>query len=187
MKHHHSHIALLLIAISITIFVWILYGYMHYAVNVSLGRALVAREAVKDEQAYKSQKQSLTSLYENTVTDRAKLASFFVADDKKVDFIEEIESFGDRIQAKVTLSDIVADDLATKPVGTLGKVSIRVDVVGSWSAVMRALMMAETLPYKSVVSGVRLDFAGMSDEIKNKSREWRLTFILETVSIRREI
>lgn len=187
MKHHHNHIALLLAALSITIFVWALYGYMHYAVNVSLSRALTAREAAKNEQTYKSQKQNLISLYEKTTEDRAKLISFFVADDEKVDFIEEIESFGDIVQAKVTLSDIVADDLATKPVGTLGKISIRVDVVGSWPSVMRALKMAETLPYKSSVSGVRLDFSGLSEETKNQKREWHATFVLETVSIRREI
>jgi hypothetical protein len=191
MKHHHNHIALLMIALSITIFVCALYGYMHYSIGVSLERALVAREAVKNEQIYKNQKQNLTSLYSDTVEDRAKLASFFVADDEKVAFIEKIESFGNTTQAKVTLSGIVADDLATAPIGTLGHISIHVDATGSWASVMRVLKLAETLPYKSSVSGVRVDVSGVSSDAqpvkdaKEPKREWRITFVLDTVSIRR--
>ncbi|OHA17215.1 MAG: hypothetical protein A3C79_02735 [Candidatus Taylorbacteria bacterium RIFCSPHIGHO2_02_FULL_45_28] len=187
MKHHHSHIALLMVALSITIFIFALYGYMHYAVGVSLDRALVAREAVKNEQVYKNQRQGLTSLYNDTIKDRAALPLLFVADDQKVEFIEKIESFGDTTNARVILSGIVADDLATSPVGTLGRISIRVDAVGSWASIMRVLKMAETLPYKSSVSGVRVDLSGDSPDAKEVKREWRVTFVLDTASIRRVI
>jgi len=111
----------------------------------------------------------------------------FVADDQKVEFIEKIESFGDTTNARVILSGIVADDLATSPVGTLGRISIRVDAVGSWASIMRVLKMAETLPYKSSVSGVRVDLSGDSPDAKEVKREWRVTFVLDTASIRRVI
>src|SRR3989344_2094153 len=157
MKHHHSHIALLMVALSITIFIFALYGYMHYAVGVSLDRALVAREAVKNEQVYKNQRQGLTSLYNDTIKDRAALPLLFVA------------------------------DLAASPVGTRGRISIRVDAVGSWASIMRVLKMAETLPYKTSVSGVRVDLSGDSPDAKEVKREWRVTFVLDTASIRRVI
>lgn len=181
---------MLLIAFSITVFVCALYAYMHYSIGVSLERALAAREAVKNEQIYKEQKAKLTSLYDETTHDRGQLASFFVADDQKVAFIEKIELLGDTTQAKVVLSGIVADDLATNPPGTLGRISVHVDAMGSWSSIMRVLKLAETLPYKSSVSGVRVDVTGgSSDEkgTKESKREWRLTFVLETVSIRRTL
>ncbi len=187
MKHHHSHIALLMIALAITLFVCALYGYMNYAIGASLDRALAAREAVKHEQIYSNQKQNLTKLYSDTADDRAALSSFFVADDQKVAFIEKIESFGGSTQAKVSLSNIVADDLATSPAGTLGRISIRVDAVGSWSSIMRVLKMAETLPYKSSVSGVRVDVSGPAPDAKDPKREWHLTFVLDTASIRRPL
>ncbi len=172
-----------MIALSITIFVCVLYGYLHYSIGTSLDRALAAREAVKKEQLYKDQKQNLTDMYTQTTKDRSSLSLYFVADDKKVAFIERIESFGSIAQAKVTLSGIVADDLATSPVGTLGRISMHVDTVGSWEAVMRVLKLAETLPYKSSVSAVRVDYTGMTDG-KNPKGEWRGSFILDTVSIR---
>ncbi len=183
MKHHHSHIALLMIALSITVFVCALYGYMQYAIGSSLDRALAAREAVKNEQVYNNQKQNLNALYNDTASDRAKLGLFFVADDQKVAFIEKIESLNVSTGAQITLSNIVADDLATSPVGTLGKVSLRVDAVGSWSSIMRVLRLVETLPYKTTVSGVRLDM--IAGDAKSQRTEWRITFALESISIRR--
>lgn len=181
MKHHKNYLALLMIALSITIFVCVLYGYLHYTIGVSLDRALAAREAVKKEQIYKSQKQNLTDTYTRTTKDRASLSSYFVADDKKVAFIERIESFGSIAQAKITLSGIVADDLATSLSGTLGRVSMHVDTSGSWASVMRVLKMAETLPYKSSVSAMRIDYSGGTEDPKGV---WRVSFVLDTVSIR---
>ncbi len=184
MIHHRNHVALLIIAVAITGLVGALYAYMHYAINASSARAIDARMAAQSERAYQDQRQSLTDLYTDTASDRARLATLFVADDQKVPFIEKIESFGTITQAKVTLSSIVADDLATSPVGTLGRVSMHVDATGSWSAVMRVLKMAETLPYKSSVTAVRLD---LTSGDKGAKREWRLSFALDAVSIRRAI
>lgn len=178
--------ALFMIALSVTIFVGALYGYMDYSIGTSLDRAITAREAVKNEQEYRNQKQNLNSLYNETATERLALGSFFVADDQKVSFIEKIESFGSATQAKVMLANIVADDLATSQPGTLGKISMRVDVSGSWASVMRVLKLAETLPYKSSVSAVRVDAAGVTDSKAGKV-EWHLTFIIDTVSIRRQL
>lgn len=186
MIHHRNHIALLIIAIAITLVVCALYAYMRYAIGSSLSRAAEARIAAQNEQTYQSQRQNLMGLYNDTQNNRAKLAGFFVADDQKVTFIEKIESFGATTQAKVVLGGIVADDLATSPVGTLGRMSMHVDATGSWSSVMRVLKMAETLPYKSSVTGVRVDVAS-AGEGKDAKRQWHVSFMLDAVSIRRAI
>lgn len=183
MKRQNNHTALLMFAIAITLVVYASYGYMYYSVGVSLDRALAAREAVRKEETYKMQGQSLRNVHDITESDRAKLGTFFVADDKKVSFIETLESLGENTGSKVTLSSIVADDLATSKPGTLGKVSIHVDVQGTWSSVMRTLLLAENLPYKVLVSGVRLDASGAPNE-KNSRQEWHASFVLDTVSIR---
>lgn len=183
MKKSHSHIILLMIAILTTIVVYGLYGYMYYTVNASLGRVFAAREAVQKEQSYKNQEQSLTDMYEKTVDDRARLRTFFVAHDEIIQYIEAIETIGKSADAEVTLSSINADDLATSKPGTLGKFSIAVEVRGLWSSVMRVLILAETLPYKVAISNVRIDRAGAALGTGGKP-EWRVNFLLETVSIR---
>lgn len=175
-----------MIAILVTISIYASYGYIYYAIGSSLTRALAAREAVKKEQIYKDQKQNLMDMYKQTINDRAELSTFFVADDQKVSFIEAIESFGNSTGAKVVLSGIVADDLATNKPGTLGKVSLHVDATGSWASVMRVLKLAETLPYKTSVGGVRVDYSGTSDS-KDPAKIWRISFVLDTASIRRTL
>lgn len=183
MKHHHSHILLFVIALSVTLFVYVLYGYMYYSVGRSLERVLVARGEVKKEQLYKDQGDTLVTLHEATVDDRAKLSTFFVSDSDKVLFIENIESLGSRIGSEVSISSILADDLATSPVGKRGHINMHVDVQGTWSSVMSTLVSAEDLPYKVTISNVRLDTSGIPDS-KNKKQMWRLSFILDAISIR---
>jgi len=184
MKHHHSQTALLFVAVSITLFVYGIFVYMYQMVDVSLAKALAARDEVKQEQAFKDQGKTLEKIYEATASDRAKLSSFFVDDDNKVSFIEMIESLGGQTGSIVSLGSISADDLSASSPGTQGHIVARVEVQGSWSAVMGTLVRAENLPYKSIVSTVRLDSVGISDS-KSSMNGWRLSFLLDTASIRK--
>lgn len=183
MKNHYNHITLLIVAFIVTAFVFVLYGYMYFVVGNSLDKALAAREEVKKEQAYKDQEKNSADLYEKTAKDRAKLSTFFVDDNNKVSFIEMIESLGDRTGSTITLSSIVADDLATSPVGTYGHIKINVDVQGSWASVMKTLILAENLPYMITIRTVRMDTSGTLDA-KNPKQSWKLSFTLDATSIR---
>ncbi|MDQ2932783.1 MAG: hypothetical protein M3Q80_00165, partial [bacterium] len=91
MKHPHSHVPLLVLAVSVTLFVFALYGYMYRTVDVSLNKALAAREEVAKEQSLKLQEKKLTEMYTETTKDRARLASLFVEDTKTISFIETVE------------------------------------------------------------------------------------------------
>ena len=182
MKHHHSHTALLIIALAITVFVYGLYGFMYHNVNTSLTYALTAKEDVRKEQMYKDQGKSLTDVYDTTVADRAKLATLFSQDSDKVKFIEMLESLGNYTGAKVTITSISADDLSSATLGSTGHIVAHLDVEGTWSGIMRTLIYAENLQYKSSVSAVHMTSSGSSDP-KNPSTIWHLSFVLDTLSI----
>lgn len=183
MKNNYNHLTLFIVAFVVTVVVFVLYGYMYLVVGSSLDRALAAREEVKKEQSYKDQEKNSASLYETTAKDRAKLSTFFVDDNDKVSFIEMIESLGDRTGSTITLSSIVADDLATSPVGTYGHIKINVDIQGSWTSVVKTLILAENLPYMITIGTVRLDTSGTLDA-KNPKQSWKLSFVLDATSIR---
>ena len=182
MKHAHSHHALFAIAISVTLFVYALYGYMHYRIDASLAHVVELRATVAQEQSYKEQEQTITTVHNETMADRDRIGTFFVKDTATISFIETIESLGDRIGSAVTLSSIEADNLEGKEMGTLGRIRAHVDVKGSWSSVMRTIISAEVLPYKVTVSGVHLDASGISDT-KGATREWHATFIVDAVLV----
>lgn len=181
MKRHHNHIALLIIAFSVTLFVYTLYGYMNYRVNVSLADALTVRSTLAKNESYKQEQKELTSLYEKTATDRASVFSFFVKDSDTVSFIETIESLGGRTGSRVVLSSIDSIDPSGQN-GKFGFINAGVQVQGSWSAVIRTLMLAEVLPYKISIGNIRLNSSGSSDP-KNLSREWNLSFVLKATTI----
>ncbi|MEN9523973.1 MAG: hypothetical protein RL536_42 [Candidatus Parcubacteria bacterium] len=183
MKHHQNNIALFVIAISVTVFVYGLYGFMYHSVNNSLEHALAAKEDVKKEQMNKDQGKSLMEAYEMTVKDRAELPKFFVPDSQKVKFIEMLESLGNSTGAKVSISSISADDLAAGATESEGHIMAHMDVEGTWSAIMRTLIYAENLQYKSSVSMVKISAGGSSDA-KDPKSVWHLSFVLDTLSIR---
>ncbi len=181
MKHHHSHIALLTIALSVTLFVYVLYGYMRYHVDVSLDRALSARDLAASEEINKRELGELDQKFQATAAARARLPSFFVSDGATLAFIESIESLGQRVGSTVTLSSLSADPLEGAAPGTLGYIRVHVEAVGSWQAVLRTLMLAEVLPYKASVSQVRLDSNATVGE--KAAPAWRVSFVVEAALI----
>ena len=156
MKKIHGHIMLLILAASVTAVTAALYVYMFYKTSASVDRAVIARDIVRTEEMDQSQAKTLSSLASSTVTDRDMLMSYFVHDDDIVSFITTLESLGPQSGSKATLASIDADSLSASSIGTTGSVRAHVDVTGSWSSAMRALMLAEHLPYAASLSHVSL-------------------------------
>jgi hypothetical protein len=162
---------LLIISILITLGVYGAYAYTYSFIQKSVSEALVARTRVVTEQSYKTQEQDMRGIYEATADDRARIESLFIAEGDTVAFIETLESLGTQTGSDITLSSI--ESVPTGG-GVLGSIRARVEARGSWSAVMKTLMLAEALPYKVSVSKVRIDNSGSVD--KSARREWRVSF-----------
>jgi hypothetical protein len=175
MKTHH-HTLLLTLVISVTLLVVAVYGYMYWAMKVSADRVRAARDIVALERAGQEHEEELRALYETTRLDRVKLQTYFVPADGVVDFIETLESLGPQAGSKVTLSAIDAE-LPEKEI--FGNARARIDVSGSWSAVMKTLTLAENLPYPIYISNVRMDLT--APEGGGGTRVWRLVFVIEAI------
>ena len=176
MKRFHHHTFLLILAISVTMLVVVVYGYMYYVVRFSIVRAANARDIVSLEKANKDRESDVRALYERTKNDRDLLSDFFIPSDRVVDFIEAIESLGPQTGSEVTLSIDTIDptDSEDKKHG-LARASV--EVVGSWTSVMRALSLAENFPYAVSVNGARLYLQTGSNGIRN----WKASFVVEVV------
>jgi hypothetical protein len=173
MKSPQSHIPFLFLAIAVTLLVGMLYAYLYWQVNVSLDKAIVARDIALVETDKKSREKDVLKLYETTQEDRNKLAGYFIPSDGTVQFIEAVESIGPVAGSSVELSTIEADNLAGKPAGTIGTVRAHVEARGQWAAVYKTLLFAERLPYKLAIKNVRL---GSGDEVGKAGRAWRVSF-----------
>lgn len=176
MKRFHHHTFLLILAISVTMLVVVVYGYMYYVVRFSIVRAANARDIVSLEKANKDRESDVRALYDRTKNARDSLSNFFIPADRVVDFIEAIEALGPETGSKVTLS-IDTVDASDSEEKKNGLARANVEAVGSWTSVMRALSLAENLPYIVSVSGAHLSLQIDANGVHN----WKASFVIEVV------
>lgn len=172
MKPPQSHKSFLILAIAVTLLVGTLYAYLYWQVSVSVEKAVAARDIANVERANKAREKDMFRLYESTMADRALLSGYFIPSDAAVQFIEAVESIGPISGAEVNLTAIDADELPNAKPGTRGTIRAHVEAKGTWIAVYKTLLFAESLPYKVTIDKVRLDSA-----IAEKGpREWKISF-----------
>ncbi len=178
MKTNRNHLPFFIFSIMVVIVMIGAYFYMYNFVWSSADRANDIRTKIKLEKENTAHEQNITELYKSTAADWDRLPKFFVPSDRVVAFIESIESLGLKSGAEVSLSSVSADNLDDAVSGTLGDVKGRVDASGSWSSVMRALMLTESMPYPVMINHVVLSSSGPSD--KSQNNQWRLSFDIQT-------
>jgi hypothetical protein len=175
MKNSHSHFLLLMFSLITIVSVGLLYVYMYNTVGTSARRAIVAESAVRSQQTSVLQQKNTENMYNETVGDRAKLDKLFIVDTEAVNFIESLERIGIQSGAKIELSSVAADDTNTLKPGATAYIKGHVSATGQWGNVMRALMLAEVLPYQSKIDGVHLNTSSVSDE-KIPKNVWHTEF-----------
>lgn len=177
MKHHHSHTALFIIACSTALVVFGVYGYMRHRVAASLGRVIEGRHLVAEHNLSEQKQDALAVVYSGSVEDRRSIRNLFVPEDLTVSFIEAVEAIGPSSGSTVELSAIEAD-MPTEG-SPVGRIRVHIEAIGSWSAVMKALMLAENLPYGVSVNKFRIDASGGSS---SKDRiSWKASFTVEAL------
>ncbi len=192
MKSKNGHKLLLVFAFLVMVFVAGLYAYMYYMIDVSITKVSNLRATIEASDLNRVREQSFLEAYQATAAKWVRLPEFFVPSGQIVEFIEAVESLGKESGSKVTLSSLDADNLDSATPGKQGKVKVHVNAQGSWSAVMKALTLAETLPYAISVNNFRASVGGdLERETRAKAsttkevskKNWNLSFDLEAKMI----
>jgi hypothetical protein len=152
MKPPQSHNPFLILAVAVTLLVGALYAYLYWQVNVSVVKAVAARDIAHTQADLKAREKDMVRLYESTAAERQQLGGYFIPSDATVQFIEAVESIGPISGSVLELSSINADDLKNTKPGTRGTVQAHVEASGPWMAVYKTLLFAERLPYKVTIA-----------------------------------
>lgn len=160
------HKSLLAIAFVSVVVVALAYGYLYKTIDISTENIAKTRADIQSEESLKSQSKSISSLFESTASNRAKVRASVVDSEKVVDLIVAVESLGSRSGSKVTIINITSQK---------NEVYMNVSATGSWSSVMRTLVMAESLPYASAMDSLRLDASDKG--------VWSMNFKLRALTI----
>ena len=171
----HRHYTLVLFALCTVIAASFGYFFLYKRTITQAEHHANAYHEVANESTKKQHEQELIGVHEDTSAERAKIASFFILEDVEVDFIEKIERIGVDSQTKLELSSISNDET---------QIRARVDVNGTWSGVMNALMLMENMPLSIVISDVRLDTSGdlESSGKKTGGHLWHLSLVIEALT-----
>lgn len=172
-----SRIRIILYIFSIAILLALVgaYAYIYRETNDHVNRAIAAKGDLSSEERSQADRKDLIGISDATAAARAKLSEYFISADSAVDFIQEVESIGPASGTKIVISSIVADAADKANPGKIGRVAARVAVTGSWSAVMKALELFETLPYLSTVNQVSLSTSVITGEKVSSARVWQLS------------
>ena len=175
MTPFRNHAILLVFALLTVATVGGIYAYMRHIISASIGQAVLAQDAIASQESDKSSVEDTITLYNDTAADRARLSGLFIPADQPLAFIEAVESLGALSSSTLAVSAISADSLEDAPYGAIGTAKAHIDGQGSWPSVMRALMLAEDMPYDTHIGDVRLDAVGFGDP-GAKVPEWHIAF-----------
>ncbi len=174
MRHIHTHM-LGILAFSVLTVVVALYAYMRFTISSSIQTIVDRQTQAMNDSIKRERDQRLAATYRSMSAEWARLPALFIPADDTVAFIEAVEGLGDISGASIAISAIDADDLSAAPAGTIGSVKAHADVRGTWSSVMKTLILAEHMPYHDTIAKVSLDFIGEGAG-KNPSRDWHASF-----------
>ena len=176
MNIRRSHIGGLICSILLLIVVIGGYLYAQHMVDVSVQDVLADRESSATLELARGQNKGLIAIYKDTAFDRDRLAHAITPTQAPIDLIVAVESIGHQSSSTLALTSI--DSLQTEGASAQAPtmVTLRVSVEGSWSSVMKALKLAEALPYATRISRLNLDTSVLGNS--TAKRNWKLTFDL---------
>lgn len=184
MKSARGHMTLLAIACATAVVTVSVFFYMHSMIGGAVARISVDMNKIHASKIDQGRRQSLEQAYQSTVAKWARLEGFFIPSDLLVSFIESLEALGPQTGTTVSVASVDSDITDDSAPGTTGTIHASVGVAGTWSSAMRALSLAESMPYKVTISNVRLSGSsssgGKDGAIKSN---WQLGFDIQAAVV----
>jgi hypothetical protein len=169
MKINSRHYILIIFALVSIAAAFFCYFFIYNKTLAQVVNYVNVNEEVDNEDNRKKNEEVLLSLYESSKESRAKVLSFFVQEDKIVDFIEMVEGIGNSSKTKLEISSITNDDKSLKA---------KIKVEGGWVNVMTAFSLIENLPVSISIGNVSIrntDFGSKT------GRTWNLDLDIEAL------
>ncbi len=189
MKAKSKHYFLLIIGLALVVATGFGYWYVYKIVISQAEKWSQLSQEIKNNEQYNKQEAKLLNISSSTLDRREKLFSYFVSDDKILDFIKSIESIADYTSTQVVLSAITAEDLSDKEAGSTGHITIHAEVKGGWVNVNKALVLIENLPYSLSIKSIRLNTATINEVATDKKKAtsvnaWSLSLDISALTMK---
>lgn len=198
MKIGHKHYILLIMSILAFIVSATAYFIMYKNIVRQGSITSKAHAELQYQNEMKKHEEDLVKLYNNSEKDRQNINSIIISEDKIVDFIEAVESIGKQSGVEITISSINKEnkdskDTKLKNFNIGNTITARIDAKGSFSSIMKALVLLENMPYQVYLNNILLtteatDNIGNGDiniPVKKKvntNNKWSLSLQVKALS-----
>ncbi len=192
MKTNHRHYILFLFALCAAAASVGVYFILYKTILTQAAQSFQISAELSQESDKKKHEQDLASVYAKSVEDRGKIDSSIVSQAKIVTFIEAVESIESQAGVKLELSNLRTDEAVTDK-NPISHLSAHVDVDGSWSNIMRTLLLLQNMPFAAAIDSVKINRTtdlssvassptssvsgkkGASAPVSSKSPSWNLS------------
>lgn len=177
MNINHRHLVLLilaLVALSASIFT---YSFFYNFVKSEAEESAQLSQQIAAIEEQRRHEQGVASVYQQSVSDLAALKSYVVTGEQVVDLIEEIEEIGTTTSTSLELTGITNSANASQKEGEFSVFTATVHGKGTWTNIMRALILIEHLPYSMSINNIRF-----AEEGAGPARVWTISFGIKVLT-----
>lgn len=125
-----------------TSFFWLL-----FETRGNIQKSTEALQEAHEGNSKKNHMHVLTSLLNNSETEREKFVELFIDDNKVVDFLQEIEQFGTHTGTVVEVGSIRGED---------DRILVTVSLVGSFAQLRNFIELSSNIPRATFIKSARL-------------------------------
>lgn len=137
---------------------------------------LAERTAVADVTMQKQSLDALLQIVEKSTTERETMRGYILEDDRVIDLLSLIETTAAEQGASLTTSALTVNPIDD----TFEELALTVSIKGSFSHIMRVLMLLEALPQQSTISTILFTKAENED-----GGEWQGTVDLRVTKYKK--
>jgi hypothetical protein len=128
--------------------------------------------------------RSAKDLIKDTQESRSELDTYFVIDDKLVDFIEDVERISRYTGADVEVMSVNVDDNKNAENDISELLKLNFEAKGEWKEVFQFLALIEKMPFKIDVSTASFRVIHSDDIEEDSPRIWKGFFSISTIKLK---
>jgi hypothetical protein len=176
MYTNHRHYILTIfavLAVGVSIFGYIT---MWNVINEQAGEYSRMSAETLAENEQKKHQQDLASVYTQSTETRNSIKTFIVSQEKIVEFLDIVEKIGIDSGAPIDVSGINTGEFTLDSSNAIGHFSVHITSSGSWSGIMKVLMLIEYMPYSVSLNNIHISKGG------DKNSKWDLALDLRILT-----
>lgn len=163
-KHLSKTITFIIISSTVFVLSFGVCLFIYLEINNTKEKVILLSREVIEKNQKNNELEAIRRNLKATLSDNARLASFFVPHDSVADFIQTAETLGKKSGLIISTKKVESESSVELDQFDKEILSIIMDTEGSWSDTMQFIGLLSNLPYKISISSLVLESLDKSEK-----------------------